>query len=353
MTSTADIAVRKFHVSLNVSDLTRSVAFYRVLFGCDPSKHHADYVKFEVIDPPLVLSLILSGSVAGGRLNHAGLRVSSSEELVEIQRRVEEAGYSTLREDNVACCYALQTKFWISDPDSTLWEVYTFHQDLDHVGEGSVPETHPFAEDVARERRSWELRIPASLPRAIPHDTNSLDDVRLEGVFNVAAEADLVDRLVKEALRTLRPAGSLRIHGLAGDRPFTGSLPPLPGPAAVVERVPAWSEPLNAMRDAGFVGVRFEKLSRVHFVIGGIAMREVILLGHKPGYRPKKTTHRAVYLGPLAQVTDDFGNVFVRGEIVELNVHDWQALSKSAVAGHFQFLEDNPLPVMQESCCVS
>ena len=83
-------------------------------------------------------------------------------------------------------------------------------------------------------------------------------------------------------------------------------------------------------------------------------MREIILTGQKPGYRPKKETRHAVYLGPLAQVVDDFfGNVFPRGQSVALNVHDWQVLSKSAVSEQFQFFEGDSLPVMQDGCCTS
>ncbi len=44
----------KFHTSLNVSDLGRSIDFYRVLFGLEPAKRRADYAKFEVPAPPLV-----------------------------------------------------------------------------------------------------------------------------------------------------------------------------------------------------------------------------------------------------------------------------------------------------------
>lgn len=348
MMTAADAAVRKFHVSLNVSDLGRSVAFYRALFGAEPAKQYADYAKFEVDDPPLVLSLIPSGSVGGGSLNHAGLRLPSSEQLVEVQRRMEEAGYSTRREDGVACCYARQTKFWIVDPDKTLWEVYTFHEDLDHRGEGMVPEQHAFAKDVPRERLSWEHRIPSPLGEAIPHEANSLDDVSLEGSCNLAGAWT---GLVKEAFRALRPGGRLRIRGLMGDRELAAPLPPLPGPASVVERVPAWRQAREAMADAGFAGVWFDTLSRVHFTVAGVALREVCLVGQKPGYRPKKPAHRVVYLGPLAQVVDDFGNVFPKGEIVALNVHDWQALSKSGAAEQFRLLEDNALPVMQDSCC--
>jgi len=353
MTGTTEVAVKKFHASLNVSDLARSVAFYRVLFGCEPAKQHADYAKFELEDPPLVLSLNPSGAVGGGSLNHAGLRVASSEELVAIQRRVEEAGFGTRREDGVACCYALQTKFWITDPDLTLWEVYTLHEDLDHAGEGSVPKAIAFAKDVPRERVLWGHRSPLPVPDAIPHDANTLDEVRLEGTINTSAALGVLEALIADALRALRPGGSLQIHGLAGDRAYIGSLPPLPGPATIVQRVPAWSEPLHAMTNAGFTGIRFDTLSRAHVVVGGVPMREVLLTGKKPGYRPKKATHRAVYLGPLARVVDDFGNVFVRGEAVAVNIHDWQALSKSAVAGQFQFLEDDSLAVIQEGCCTT
>lgn len=45
-------AVRKFHASLNVSDLTRSIAFYTELFGVAPAKVYHDYNKFELEEPP-------------------------------------------------------------------------------------------------------------------------------------------------------------------------------------------------------------------------------------------------------------------------------------------------------------
>ena len=56
MSLTVTPAIR-FHLSLNVADLGRSVAFYRILFGVDPAKLRGDYAKFELDDPPLVLSL--------------------------------------------------------------------------------------------------------------------------------------------------------------------------------------------------------------------------------------------------------------------------------------------------------
>src|ERR1700752_1791542 len=139
MSGAIDASIRKFNASLNVSDLERSIAFYRVLFGVEPAKVRPDYAKFELAEPGLVLSLIPGKPASGGHLNHAGLRVRNAEELVEIQRRLEAAGLHTEREDGVECCYARQTKFWITDPDRALWEIYVFHEDIDEHGKAAAP----------------------------------------------------------------------------------------------------------------------------------------------------------------------------------------------------------------------
>src|ERR1700722_4795308 len=102
----------RFHLSLNVADLSVSTAFYRVLFGLTPAKERGDYAKFELDDPPLVLSLEPSGHSRGGALNHLGFRMADSASLVAMQRRLGEAGIHSRREEGVECCYARQTKFW-------------------------------------------------------------------------------------------------------------------------------------------------------------------------------------------------------------------------------------------------
>lgn len=132
-------AVRKFHASLNVSNLSRSIAFYKELFGIEPAKAHDDYAKFELTEPPVILSLVPRAPTPGANLNHAGIRVLTSDELVDVQRRLERAGFATRREDGVECCYALQTKFWAADPDGLQWEIYVFHEDLDHFGTRRSP----------------------------------------------------------------------------------------------------------------------------------------------------------------------------------------------------------------------
>lgn len=141
--SAIDPGLRKFHLSLNASNLERSVEFYRILLGVGPAKVKPDYAKFDLADPPLVLSLVPGEAGRVGSLNHAGLRVRDSEELVEIQRRLERAGMPTQRQDGIECCYAKQTKFWIADPDGALWEVYVFHEDVTAFGTSTAPKAVP------------------------------------------------------------------------------------------------------------------------------------------------------------------------------------------------------------------
>jgi catechol 2,3-dioxygenase-like lactoylglutathione lyase family enzyme len=333
-----DASLIKFHISLNASDLDRSIAFYRALFGTEPAKVREDYAKFELAEPPLVLSLIPGG--VGGNVNHAGLRVRTADELVDIQRRLETAGIVSQREEGVECCYARQTKFWVADPDRMLWEVYVFHEDIDERGDGAVPAAAPGpVVTISKPLSSWTHRLGAPLPDRIPHDANSLTEVMLEGSFNAGRDAVNLDKLMAEALRVLRPGGAIRLHGLTGDSTGNYGKLFLPGPASAVEYAPTPSELTIALTRAGFRDIHIVLLSQMpYFVVEGVGMREIRIQARKPGHRTQQKTHHAVYRGPLAEVTDDYGNVFRRGELTPLNVHDWQMLSKGDAAASFIFL---------------
>jgi len=129
-------AVVKFHLSLNVSDLERSLRFYSALLNAEPVKIYANYAKFELEEPPVILSLKPHRASRGGPLNHFGLRLRTIEDVAAAQRRLEAAGFRVSRQDDVRCCYAHQTKFWVADPDETLCEVYVLHADHGTWGEG-------------------------------------------------------------------------------------------------------------------------------------------------------------------------------------------------------------------------
>ncbi|MBN9523613.1 VOC family protein [bacterium] len=324
----------RFHVGLHCADLGRSVRFYRALLGVEPAKDLPDYARFESAEPPLVVGLYPSPQPAGGALNHAGLRFPDAAALVAVQRRLEEAGIATQRQEGVECCYARQTKFWVTDPDRVLWEVYTLHEDIDHSGFDDPPP----AVTPEMPAAVWRHRLTDPVPDRIPHADGTLDEVMLEGTFNAALAPDQLARVVADAFRALRPGGKLSVHGLVGDKPFPGE-PRLPGMAALVRRVPVETEPLGALLRAGFGGLFYEKLGDIHcFTVNGVELRELRLHAWKPPAAEAGGPVAVVYKGPFEQVGCECGAVFRRGEktVVSALVAGW--LRAGPAAEQFAFL---------------
>lgn len=116
----------RMHVALDVADLDRSIDFYARLFGLAPAKRRDDYAKFELADPPLVLSLNPAAAAPSGpqRLSHLGVRVAEAAELAAVRERLNAAGFTPREEHGTACCYAYADKLWVSDPDGNEWEFY-------------------------------------------------------------------------------------------------------------------------------------------------------------------------------------------------------------------------------------
>jgi catechol 2,3-dioxygenase-like lactoylglutathione lyase family enzyme len=116
---------KKVHVGLNVHNVNRSVEFYRAMFGVEPVKWKPGYAKFDIDEPPLNLALNQGEVKNRGALNHLGIEVSSTEDVLAAKERLQKAGLATLDEMNVDCCFALQDKVWIADPDGNRWEIFT------------------------------------------------------------------------------------------------------------------------------------------------------------------------------------------------------------------------------------
>ena len=116
----------KPHVSLNVTSVERSVEFYRRFFGVEPVKLKHDYAKFDLIDPPLNLTMNERRPEGGehGRLAHLGIQVEGHAGVAAARERLEAAGMITLDEEDTVCCYARQDKVWATDPDGNQWEVF-------------------------------------------------------------------------------------------------------------------------------------------------------------------------------------------------------------------------------------
>jgi catechol 2,3-dioxygenase-like lactoylglutathione lyase family enzyme len=116
----------RIHMGIVVRDLEKSIAFYRVLFGQEPTKTRPHYANFEVAEPPVNLSLNETGGPTGPNnpVAHFGIQVKSTAAVQAAVDRLKAAGLSTETEENVSCCYAVQNKVWATDPDGNKWEVY-------------------------------------------------------------------------------------------------------------------------------------------------------------------------------------------------------------------------------------
>lgn len=123
---------QKFHFSLYVSDTEETVKFYSKLFGHEPVKVKADYAKFELEDPALVVSFIQAPEKVRKDFGHMGFMVRSTDQVEQRKTALKSLNVDiALEEQEVACCYAKQDKFWVNDPDGYEWEVYHLINDVE------------------------------------------------------------------------------------------------------------------------------------------------------------------------------------------------------------------------------
>lgn len=339
----------RFHLSLNVSNLSDAVAFYRVLFDQAPAKHHRDYAKFDVQQPPVVFSLTPRAPVPGGSLSHLGLRVPDRALLDVYRSRLEAAGICTSNQDATVCGYAKQDKLWLRDPDGNFWEIY-------HIEEDVAPESvrqslsGPAARiESPKSPTTWEHYITTPLPASIPLADQSLDEVLLTGTFNADASEDSLQSIVREACRVLKPGGRLSTHGLMGNAAIAGDIA-LPGMAGLVQRIPNYLDVMQRLRAAGFVNVEITKFTdKAWFELNGVGLREVKVDAYRPPTSQPVAERTVLYRGPFARLVADGGRTFVRGQRTAVDAEVWNLLRQGTSAESFVFFEAG----MSGSCSAS
>ncbi len=141
----AQLQQARLQLAINVSDLDAAIERYSAILGTAPHKVRDGYANFAVEQPPLKLVLFEGGEP--GHINHLGVEVASTADVVAETRRLGGLGLDTRVEDGTVCCHALQDKVWVDAPDGIRWEVYTVLDDapeavepiaeLSVIGEGA------------------------------------------------------------------------------------------------------------------------------------------------------------------------------------------------------------------------
>jgi catechol 2,3-dioxygenase-like lactoylglutathione lyase family enzyme len=132
--TTPEVKTLKAHLALNVRSVAQSIEFYKKMLALEPSKVRTGYAKFDVQNPPLNLTLNEHAFSERGALSHLGIQVASTDDVLAMRERWASAGLVSRDEMQTNCCYALQDKTWVRDPDGNEWEAFV-------VLEDNLPET--------------------------------------------------------------------------------------------------------------------------------------------------------------------------------------------------------------------
>jgi len=117
--------MKRFHINISVSDLSKSITFYSSLFGTDPSVKKDDYAKWMLDDPRVNFSISMQSTNPG--IDHVGIQAENEDEFNEIRKRLNEADAKIFEQENTTCCYAESSKAWLIDPNGIAWETFITH----------------------------------------------------------------------------------------------------------------------------------------------------------------------------------------------------------------------------------
>jgi catechol 2,3-dioxygenase-like lactoylglutathione lyase family enzyme len=83
--------ILKPHLSLNVSDIDASVAFYERVFQVQATKRRPGYAKFDLVAPNLNLTM-QEAPRTGANASHFGVQVMGTEDVAAAWARFKDAG---------------------------------------------------------------------------------------------------------------------------------------------------------------------------------------------------------------------------------------------------------------------
>ncbi len=181
--------------------------------------------------------------------------------------------------------------------------------------------------------RSWENRQRLNQPM-IPDA--SVDLVISNCVLNLVSDQEK-QQLVDEIFRVLKPGGRIAISDIISDRPV---------PAAMKQDAELWSgciagafqeaDFLQSFTARGFQAICYDKWESAPWrVIDAIEFRSVTLTAQKAPLVADGQQHALMYAGPFAEVMDESGRSYPRGERIQVSAAEHVAFMSAAYGGAF------------------
>ena len=128
--------MKRFHLHVHVSDLTKNIAFYSAMFNQAPTRVEADYAKWMLADPRVNFAISTRGNAVG--IDHIGIQVDSEEELLALKANATAADLTLQDVGVTTCCYASSDKYWLTDPQGIAWEQFHSLNDIPVFSEANA-----------------------------------------------------------------------------------------------------------------------------------------------------------------------------------------------------------------------
>lgn len=174
--------------------------------------------------------------------------------------------------------------------------------------------------------QAWQGRLRRERPLIADA---SVDLVISNCVLNLVDDA-AKPQLVREIFRVLKPGGRIAISDIVADEDIPQHLKADPNLwSGCISGAFGELEFLQAFVDAGFQAVCVDKWSSEAWqVVEGIEFRSVTVTAVKPeGNECLDVGHAVIYRGPFAEVRDEEGHVFPRGERIAVCARTYKALT--------------------------
>ena len=163
----------RMHVSLYVSNLENTIKFYTEFFGIEPIKVKIGYAKYVLKSPSLIISFVENPERVMANFGHIGFQVETQDDLLTLHTIMQNKNMIAKEEMGVSCCYAVQDKFWVNDPDGVQWEIYYFHSDaefndpnfeFDEATACCMPQNHTTVEEIKNAPNTKLAEVACCVP---------------------------------------------------------------------------------------------------------------------------------------------------------------------------------------------